>query len=190
LTVLRAALKDAGIALVDSESYKGGTQDFSAQLTKIRAASPDLLMMMSSSGPTFGYILKQMAELNFRPPTILTYVQVTDPQARQVAGDLVNGVYFIRLPVDPDWNAHVFRPRTGYDADLNGAISYDAIALYLAARATVPGDDREAIRDAMFNFKGYKGALGAWGYEGTHVTHVKFEAAQLLPDGSSVKVPF
>ena len=52
--VLSEGLKEAGIPLVDTETYAGGTQDFTGQITKIRAANPDLLMMMSSSGPTYG----------------------------------------------------------------------------------------------------------------------------------------
>jgi branched-chain amino acid transport system substrate-binding protein len=186
LQAFRATVAKAGITVVDAESYKAGAQDFSAQLTKIRAASPDLLLMQSSSGASYGYILKQLAELNFRPQYVLTYYQVTDPQVRKVAGDLVNGVYFLQLPVDPEWNARVFKPRMGYDADGNGALAYDAIAIYLDAYAKAGTDDQRKVRQAMLDYQGYKGAVGAWGYNGHTVTQLAFQVAQVTPGGFAV----
>jgi branched-chain amino acid transport system substrate-binding protein len=186
LQAFRSVVAKAGIAIADSESYKPGAQDFTAQLTKIRAVSPDLLLMQSSSGASYGYILKQLAELNFRPKYMLTYYQVTDPQVRKVAGDLVNGVYFLQLPVDPEWNARVFKPRMGYDADGNGALAYDAIAIYLDAYAKAGTDDPRTVRQTMLDYQGYKGAVGAWGYNGQTVTQLQFQVAQVTPTGFAV----
>ncbi len=183
------AVSKAGIKVVDTETYEVNAQDFTAQLTKIRAANPDCLLIQSLSGATYGFVLKQMAQLGFRPPTILTYYQIADPQTRKLAGDLVDGIYFIEIPVDPEWNARVFRPRMGYDADGNGALAYDAIALYLDAYATAGSDDPQKVRAAMLNYKGYKGAVGAWGYNGQPVTQVQYRVARMKPGGGTEIVP-
>jgi branched-chain amino acid transport system substrate-binding protein len=190
VAAFRAGLVKGGIEMVDAETYKAGSQDYSAQLTKIRAADPDLMLMQSASAASYGYILKQMAELGFRPHYVLTYYQITDPQVRKVAGDLVNGVYFIQIPVDTDWNARVFKPRMGYDADGNGALAYDAIAIYLDGYAQAANDDPQTVRQAMLDYKGYKGAVGAWGYNGQPVTQLEFEPAIVLPDGSFKLLPY
>jgi branched-chain amino acid transport system substrate-binding protein len=184
-----AALKEAGMKPVDTETYEVNAQDFTAQLTKIRAADPDCFLIQSLSGATYGFILKQMAQLGFRPATILTYYQIADPQTRQLAGDLVDGIYFIEIPVDPEWNARVFRPRMGYDADGNGALAYDAIALYLDAYAAAGSDDPKKVRETMLNYKGYKGAVGAWGYNGQPVTQVQYRVSRMKPGGGTEIVP-
>jgi branched-chain amino acid transport system substrate-binding protein len=183
------AVKQAGVEVVDAESYQVNAQDFTAQLTKIRAAKPDLFLIQSLSAATYGFVLKQMAQLDFRPSTILTYYQIADPQARQIAGNLVEGVYFIELPVDPEWNARVFRPRMGYDADGNGALAYDAIALYLDAYAKAGTDDPAKVRETMLNYKEYTGAVGAWGYNGQPVTQLQFRMAHMKPGGGVELVP-
>jgi branched-chain amino acid transport system substrate-binding protein len=179
----------AGVTVADTESYEVNAQDFTAQLTKIRAANPDCFVIESLSAATYGFILKQMAQLGFRPATVLTYYQIADPQARKLAGDLVEGIYFIEIPVDPDWNARVFHPRMGYDADGNGALAYDAIALYLDAYATAGTDDPQKVREAMLNYKGYQGAVGAWGYNGQPVTQVQYRVMRMKAGGGVEPVP-
>jgi branched-chain amino acid transport system substrate-binding protein len=181
----KAAAEKAGIKVVDSESYELNAQDFTAQLTKIRASNPDVFLIQSLSAASYGFILKQMAQLGFRPPAILTYYQIADPQARNIAGDLVDGIYFIEIPVDQEWNATVFKPRMGYDADGNGALAYDAIALYLKAYAKAGGDDPKKVREAMLNYQGYKGAAGAWGYNGQSVTQLQYRVSRTKPGGGA-----
>lgn len=183
------AVSKAGIEIADAESYQVNAQDFTAQLTKICAAKPDLFLIQSLSGATYGFVLKQMAQLDFRPPVILTYYQIADPQARRIAGNLVEDIYFIEIPVDPEWNARVFQPRMGYDADGNGALAYDAIALYLAAYAKAGTDDPAKVRETMLNYNGYKGAVGAWGYNGQPVTQLQYRVAHMKPGGGVEPVP-
>jgi branched-chain amino acid transport system substrate-binding protein len=180
-----AAVEKAGLKVVDTESYELNAQDFTAQLTKVRAANPDVFVIQSLSAASYGFILKQMAQLGFRPPAILTYYQINDPQARKLAGDLVDGIYYIEIPVDPQWNATVFKPRMGYDVDGNGALAYDAIALYLKAYAKAGTNDPKKVRETMLNFQGYKGAAGAWGYNGRPVTQLQYRVSRTTPGGGT-----
>jgi branched-chain amino acid transport system substrate-binding protein len=183
------AMQKAGIPVVAHETFKTGTQNFTGQLTKMRATNPDFVQINSFSAAEYGYALKQMGELNFKPKNIEAWNPVTDPQARKIAGDLVNGVYYIRLPIDPEW-ARSFKQRTGYDPDSNAAISYDAVTIYLQARAAAKTDDPVKIRDSMFNYKNYRGALGRWGFKGNGESNVEYEAAQLKADGTAVVVSY
>lgn len=181
----KTAVEKAGVKVVDTESYELNAQDFTAQLTKIRASNPDAFLIQALSAASYGFILKQMAQLNFRPPTILAYYQINDPQVRKLAGDLVDNIYYIEIPVDPQWNATVFKPRMGYDVDGNGALAYDAIALYLKAYAQAGSDDPKKVREAMLNYQGYKGAAGAWGYNGLPVTQLQYRFSRTLPGGGT-----
>jgi ABC-type branched-subunit amino acid transport system substrate-binding protein len=73
----------------------------------------------------------------------------------------------------------------GYDADGNGALSYDAIAIYLKAYAKAGSDDPKKVREAMLNYQGYKGAAGAWGYNGQPVTQLQFRLSRTKPGGGT-----
>jgi branched-chain amino acid transport system substrate-binding protein len=187
--VFKALAQKAGVEIVAHETFKPNNKDFTAQLTKIRAAEPDQLTMMSFSPAEYGYALKQMQELNFKPKFIGGWNPIGDPQTRQIAGDAVNGVLYFRLPIDDAWQRQ-FKSRMGYEPDSNAAISYDAITIYLEARAKAATDDPVKIRDAMFNYKGYKGALGAWGFKGNGESDVDYQAAELQPDGTGTKIQF
>jgi branched-chain amino acid transport system substrate-binding protein len=189
VVVFKALAQKAGIEVVAHETFKPNNKDFTAQLTKIRAAEPDQLTIFSFSPAEYGYALKQMQELNFKPKSIAGWNPVSDPQTRQIAGDFVNGVIFFRLPINEAWAAQ-FKTKVGYEADSNAAISTDAINIYLDARAKAGTDDPVKIRDAMFNYKGFQGALGTWGFKGNGESSVEYEAAEILPNGGSRKVEF
>jgi branched-chain amino acid transport system substrate-binding protein len=189
VVVFKALAQKAGVEVVAHETFKPNNKDFTAQLTKIRAAEPDGLTIFSFSPAEFGYALKQMQELNFKPKSIAGWNPVSDPQTRQIAGDIVNGVIFFRLPMDQGW-AERFKAKFGYEPDSNAAISTDAINIYLDARAKANTDDPVKIRDAMYNYKGFNGALGAWGFKGNGESSVEYEAAEILPNGGSRKVEF
>jgi branched-chain amino acid transport system substrate-binding protein len=187
--VFKALAQKAGIEVVAHETFKPNNKDFTAQLTKIRAAEPDHLTIMSFSPAEYGYALKQMQELNFKPKAVGGWNPLSDPQTRQIAGDAVNGVYYFRLPIEDAWQKQ-FKERIGYEPDSNAAISYDAITIYLDARAKAATDDPVKIRDTMFNYKGFKGALGAWGFQGNGESDVAYQASQLQADGSGRKIDF
>jgi branched-chain amino acid transport system substrate-binding protein len=189
VVVFKALAQKAGIEVVAHETFKPNNKDFTAQLTKIRAAEPEQLTIFSFSPAEYGYALKQMQELNFKPKSIAGWNPVSDPQTRQIAGEVVNGVIFFRLPINEAWYER-FKARIGYEPDSNAAISTDAINIYLDARAKAGTDDPINIRDAMFNYKGFQGALGAWGFKGNGESSVEYEAAEILPNGGSRKVNF
>jgi branched-chain amino acid transport system substrate-binding protein len=189
VVVFKDLAQKAGVAVVANETFKPNNKDFTAQLTKIRAAEPDQVTIFSFSPAEYGFALKQMQELSFRPRSIAGWNPVSDPQTRQIAGDMVNGVVFFRLPIDQAWQAR-FKAKAGYEPDSNAAISTDAIDIYLDARAKADTDDPVKIRDAMFNYKGFQGALGAWAFKGNGESNVEYEAAEILPDGGSRKIDF
>ena len=149
------------------ETYKTNDLDFRAQVTKAKASNPDLLNISSTGHKPQALVLKQAGELGFKPKFILAREQVLHPEVREIAGDLVKGVYYTSLPIDAEWNEKVFKVRFGYPADPFGAKSYDGVRIYLMALERAGSDDPEKVRDTLYAFKNYKGALGTWGFTGT-----------------------
>lgn len=156
-----------GGKLIDIETFNTNDADFRAQLTKLRSANPDVLNMEPTAPHADGLILKQAAELGFHPPHIISSDFIVDPQAREIAGDLVSGIYYTVVDFDHDWNDKVFKPRFGYDADGFAARIYDGVRIYLAAVEKAGTADPVKVRDTLRNFQGFHGVIGSWGYDGS-----------------------
>lgn len=164
---LKKAFESAGGKVVDIETFSTGSNDFTAQLTKLRAAQPQVLYAEATAPHYDGMVLKQAAELNFKRQFTFSGDFVKDPLARQVAGNLVDGVYYAEVEFDRHWSDTVFKPRFGYDADGFAARSYDGMAIYLAAVEKAGTTDPVKVRDTLRHFTNYKGVLGSWGYDGS-----------------------
>jgi len=156
-----------GGKVLDEELYNSEDQDYKAQLTKIRGANPDVLNIQSVGARAYGLALKQSAELNFKPKYVIAGDQANDPQVREIAGDLVKGIYYTLLGFDPKWNETKFKPRWGYDADSFAARSYDGTMIYLQAAEKAGTNDPVKVRDTLFHTKEFHGVLGTWGYNGS-----------------------
>lgn len=156
-----------GGKIVLVETYKSTDQDMRAQVAKAKSVDADVLNVPSTGQRVYGLLLKQAAEVGYTPKALIAREQVTHPEVRQLAGDLVRGVYYTGLKIDAAWNETVFKKRFSYDADSFGAKSYDAVRIYLQARERAGSDDPVKIRDTLYAFRDYKGALGNWGFAGT-----------------------
>ena len=161
------------------EGFKPGDQDLRAQLTHIKAANPDLLLIESADARPYGLALKQAAELDFHPRFKLGRDEATVPEVRQIAGALLSGFYAVGVKMDPGWNDKVFKPHFGYDADSQAARTYDCMRIYLLAVQRAGTNDPGKVRDALFHISDYVGAVGAWGYHGTGEPDMKLIVNQI-----------
>jgi branched-chain amino acid transport system substrate-binding protein len=167
IAAMKKAFEGAGGKVLDVETYNTGDSDYRAQLTKLRAAAPEVLYIEATAPHYDGVVVKQAAELGFQRKFTFSGDFIKDPPARAVAGDLVKGIYYAEVEFDHHWSDTVFKPRFGYDADGFAARSYDGAAIYLAAVAKAGTDDPVKVRDTLRNFADYHGVLGTWGYDGT-----------------------
>jgi branched-chain amino acid transport system substrate-binding protein len=164
---LKTAFESSGGKLVDMETFNTGDTDYRAQLTKLRAANPEAIYIEATAPHYDGVVLKQAAELNFQRKYTISGDFVADRLAREVAGDLVVGIYYPEVEFDHHWGETVFKSRFGYDADGFAARSYDGAAIYLAAVQKAGTTDPVKVRDTLRHLTDYHGVLGTWGYEGT-----------------------
>lgn len=169
--VSQAAMKQefekAGGKIVASETFSPTDQDLRAQLTKIRAANPDVINLQATGPRMHGLALKQAAEMKISPSAIVANQTILDPQLFAIAGAAASGVYYATIDFDKEWNENVFKKRFGYDAVSETALVYDGTKKYLDAVKATGSRDPEKIRDGLLSQPAAKGVTGTWGYIGS-----------------------
>ena len=166
----KKALEDLKVPVTTTETFAKGDVDFKAQLTKIKAGSPDAIVLsalLAEGAP----IMVQARQLGLNMPFIggngMNSVKVFD-----LARDKADGLY-----VGSPWSASntsaenakfvkAYSDKYKSAPDQFAAQSYDA--LYITTQALkqikLSGDltaDRSAVRDALPNVK-WTGATGAF----------------------------
>lgn len=67
---LEGFLKDSGVKVI-GESFTTGTTDVRTQLTKLKAANPDVLLISPQTVTSAEIVLKQMGNIDFRPKLLV-----------------------------------------------------------------------------------------------------------------------
>jgi branched-chain amino acid transport system substrate-binding protein len=155
-----------GGKVINTEMFNNGDQDMRGQLTKLKAAAPDLLNISATGPRAYGLVLKQAAELGYRPKAVIATDTLIDPQLREIAGDLASGIYYAAMDFDPKWNETKFKPRFGYDGDAQAAMVYDGINIWFEAVKRAGTLDPVKVRDTLVKISNFQGVTGTWGYNG------------------------
>ncbi len=163
-TVFRREFEKLGGQVVASEAYAQGATDFRAQLTKIKALSPDALYLPGYYKELAG-ILKQARQLGLRTK-FLSVNSFYDPKLLQIAGDSAEGAIFTYPMYDPKSKDPVtrkfvdaFKKKYGKEPDIFAVQGYDALNL-VALAIDRGGFTAEGIRQALSEIKNYPGAGG------------------------------
>ena len=144
-----------GIQVVVEEKYTRGDVDYTAQITKIRAANPDAILDWSRyhEGALIAKGLKQAGV----PIPVFGADGNAHPRYIELGGDAVNG-YFYATHFSPATSADLpvgrklvekMRAKYGKDADYTHSEAYDAALVVVDAIKRAGGLDREKIRAAM-----------------------------------------
>ncbi|MEW6546937.1 MAG: ABC transporter substrate-binding protein [Bacillota bacterium] len=148
-----------GGQIVAEETYPDGTQDFKPQLTNIKTASPEVLLIPNTYAEN-GLILKQARELGLSTVFLLGDASHA-PRLIEVAGkEAAEGLYLSTLyaPDDPDPKAKAFaeKYRNAYheDPNSNAAFSYEAMIVLAKAIQQAGKAEPQAIRDALEKISG------------------------------------
>jgi branched-chain amino acid transport system substrate-binding protein len=150
--------------VVASEAYAQGATDFRAQLSKIKALSPDALYLPGYYKELAG-ILKQARQLGLKTK-ILSVNSFYDPKLLQIAGDSAEGAIFTYPMYDPKSKDAVtrkfvdaFKEKYGKEPDIFAAQGYDALNL-VALAVNKGGFTAEAIRQVLSEVKDHPGVGG------------------------------
>lgn len=143
-----------GGQIVAKQSLRTGDQDFSAQLTAIKAANPELLYMPNYY-TEIALAAVQARRLGLNVP-ILAGDGADAPELIQIGGQAVEGLmhtgfYHVKAFSNPLARQYVetFRKETGKDPNAFGALAADSVLIILDAIKRARSTDPEAIAAAM-----------------------------------------
>lgn len=164
--VFRDAFARLGGKVAAYESYGRDDVDFSAILTKVKAAGPDVLFLPDYYNKV-GLIAKQVREKGMRV-TLIGPDGWDSPELVKVAGDAIEGGYFSNHYSPEDTRPEVvhwvqkYRERFGQTPDALGTLAYDATNMLVEAIRRAKSDDPGKIRDALASMKGFEGVTGTF----------------------------
>ena len=153
-----------GGKIVAKQQYATGDTDFSSQLTKIKAANPDLLFM-SGYYPEGSKIAQQARQLGMTVQMLGSDGYASD-QLPKLGGAAVEGMlvstFFDYTKNDPAVKKFVAAYKAKYkgNPDWFAANSYDVIMLAAKAAENAGKNDRTAINDALGTIGTYQGISG------------------------------
>jgi branched-chain amino acid transport system substrate-binding protein len=162
--LFRQTFTEWGGQIVAFETYTTGDRDFSAQLTKIKSAGPDIVFLPAYYNDV-GLIAQQARRAGIRQPLVGSDAW-SSPELIKLAGGAVEGDYFanhyaadIATPAAKKF-IDAYAGKYGNTPDDVAALTYDAIGLLSAALKKSPALDRKAVRDAMAAVADYEGVTG------------------------------
>ncbi len=154
----KASFEKLGGSVVVEETYESGAMMFTEQLTAVKDAAPDVLLL-ASFPPANPHIMKQARDMEIES-TFIGSDGWDDPLMSTTLEDNepVDGYYCTNLDPDAvDFNA-AYTAKYG-SVDGIAAAGYDAVKILKMAIETVGStDDPVAIRDAIAKITNYEGA--------------------------------
>lgn len=160
------AFKQLGGEIVSTQTYQAGDQDFSAQLTAIRASNPDVIFIPGYYTDV-GNIAIQARKLGIKAP-LLGGDGWDSAKLGEIAGNAINGSFYSNhySHEDPDPRVQDFirkyKERFGGTPDGLAALGYDAARIVCDAigkAGSVKGDDIAAQLAKTKDFAGVTGKI-------------------------------
>lgn len=160
--------KQLGATITNQEAFLPGDKDFTAIVTKIKEAKPDMVFIAAQWADA-ALVATQMKAQGFKTSLMGPGTLSTDNLIKN-AGDAVEGIranaiYFAAdiRPVSAKYTKSYFATygRTPHD---HSALTYDAVMLLVNAMER-GGFERKAIRDALAKTDGFEGVTGKFRFD-------------------------
>ena len=152
-------------AVVATADYNTGDQDFTAQLTNIKKANPDVIFAPGNYTES-ALIIKQARQLGMKTPFIGGDTWDMDAFLK-VGGEAVEGAVFSTffandVPINKTSEAFLKAYRDEYKKEppATAALGFDAYRVVLDAITRANSAEPQKIRDALAQTKGFEGAAG------------------------------
>lgn len=186
-TLFRQTFEGLGGKVVAFETYTTGDRDFSAQLTKIKAANPDVLFLPAYYNDV-PLIAQQARRLGITAKLVGSDAW-SSPEIIKLGGADVEGSYFcnhyssqIATPVAKKFIAD-YHAKYGQDPDDVAALTYDAMGLLGQAITNAKSTDRAAVRDALSQVQDYPGVTGTMKFQPGSGDPIKSAVILQIKDG-------
>lgn len=183
--------KDGG-KIVAFETYTTGDRDFSAQLTKIKAANPDVIFLPAyyNDAPL---IAQQARRLGITVPFVGSDAW-SSPEIINLGGTDIEGSYFcnhystdIATPVAQKFMAD-YKAKYNQAPDDVAALTYDAMGFLGEAIKNAGKLDRQAVRDALSKIAKFDGVTGSLQFQPGSGDPIKSAVILQIKDGKFVWV--
>lgn len=159
-----------GGKVVAEDSFTMGQQDFSAQVTKIKALSPQPDVIMTAAyEPDFPAFIKQLRASGVTIPVIGS--DGIDSPTTLALGDVAEGVVFSTAGFASDGSALAkfnadFKAKYGQDTDtIYNAIGYDLVQVIAAAAKAAGSVEPGPVWEAVKTLENVQGATGTITYK-------------------------
>jgi branched-chain amino acid transport system substrate-binding protein len=147
--------KGAGLKIIVKEGYQAGAIDFKPVLTKVKAANPDMIYMVSYVMDA-SLLMRQSKELHINPKMFVGGgAGFTLPEFAKSAGDAADGVYSATLWVDtlpfPGAKQYSdnFKKKYGSETEYHGAEAYATMYVVADALKRAKSITPKDVRDAL-----------------------------------------
>jgi len=164
----KSALDKAGIKIVDTETFSTNDKEFSAQLTKVKDAKPDAIVVSALLDPAIG-ISTQARKLGLAQP-IVGGNGFNSPAFITGAGDaaenVIVGAAWNSASTDPLSQKFIAAYKAKYNAepDQFAAQAYTGVYILAQAMKLANSTERQAIRDALPKVKDFNTVLGTFNF--------------------------
>ncbi|MEK6960085.1 MAG: ABC transporter substrate-binding protein [Nanoarchaeota archaeon] len=178
-----------GGKLVVDEVFEPDSRDFRTMILKIIDSRAGAVLLSSQLGVTGGTFIKQAREAGLDVPIITTFTTVTNPDAKKIAGESMEGVYFYDPSYDtenPELERFLEKYKSRYRHDpavpFHTAATYDSMKLAIDAMQAV-GNDGAKMHDWMMkNSAGRTGFMGDLALDARGNTNIGFTLKRMEGD--------
>ncbi|SFN57269.1 amino acid/amide ABC transporter substrate-binding protein, HAAT family [Actinomadura madurae] len=184
------ALSDRGVKPVADQVVTTDQKDFSAQLTKIRQKSPQVVFLGAEEVES-GLIVKQARDLGIDAPFAGaapqgTPVYLDTAGAQNAEGTIVSSPYLGNDISEASKKfAAAYKAAYGEEAEMHGAKAYDGAQILLTALKNSNVAKGRKLADAIRAVR-YQGLLGNFAYDETGVG-IKTTSIGIIKNGKLVK---
>jgi branched-chain amino acid transport system substrate-binding protein len=185
--LFREVFEKKGGNIVAFETYTTGDKDFSAQLTKIKSANPELIYLPAYY--TDVPLVVEQARRQGIDAIFLGSDAWSSPELIKLAGNSVEGSYLtnhyssdVATPVAREF-IDAYTKRYGQAPDDVAALTYDTFGVLFAAIEKAGKLDRTAVRDALTQIPPFEGVTGTIRFEDGSGDPIKSAVILKIEDG-------
>jgi branched-chain amino acid transport system substrate-binding protein len=170
--VHKKALEGEGIKIVATETFQKGDVDYSAQLTKIKAANPEIIVIGGLAEETAN-IVRQARQLGIPQSTVILGANAAiSTKLAELAGAAAEGFtvgsgWFIQYD-NPKNKAFVAAYRKKYNSDPDNFAAQAYTSVYIVADAVKRAggvSDSKKLRDAIAATKDLEANNGSFSFD-------------------------
>lgn len=187
-SVFKKSLEANGIEVVAQEVLPQGSTTAVPQMQKVRATKPDAIFQAGIVGPQMVQFFRAYHQLGFKQPVLGSF-NLSIPAYLTIAKGLMEGVAFIDAydPTKPETVKfiEIYQKKYGKAPFSLPGYGWDGLMFVVDAIKRAGSTDREAIRKAMQDTKGWVGVMGA---KGSTVEMRGGGRRGFDPDGATVRI--